>query len=290
MSSLKNLKNRINNIIGASKITSALKTINLVKYKKSQNLLSHVVNYNCENINLINYLEKNNECFSNKHKDKKNKILFIVLGSDKGFCGSFNNKIYNELLKQIKNIKKKYNIISIGQEITNNIKNSFSKYLINKNFYDNKIKDYYNCSKVIFNNLIIFIKEYINCFIIYTKYFSIFNCKVVVQDFYPINTNKIICKYKKNNNITNISIDNNSIFYLIKNIKKNFLYNFFYEFYINSIISEYCARILAMEEATKNSKYILKILNKKYNKIRQMNITTGLIEIISGYKTSKQIK
>lgn len=51
---------------------------------------------------------------------------------------------------------------------------------------------------------------------------------------------------------------------------------------LNNAASEQSARMNAMENASKNAKEIVEVLNLLYNKARQARITMELCEIISG--------
>jgi F-type H+-transporting ATPase subunit gamma len=49
-----------------------------------------------------------------------------------------------------------------------------------------------------------------------------------------------------------------------------------------AVVSEHVARMIAMSAATDNAKDMVKMLTRKYNRVRQASITTELTEIISG--------
>ena len=51
---------------------------------------------------------------------------------------------------------------------------------------------------------------------------------------------------------------------------------------LDAIASEHGSRMNAMENASKNSKEVIKKLSLKMNKMRQARITTELIEVVSG--------
>ncbi len=51
---------------------------------------------------------------------------------------------------------------------------------------------------------------------------------------------------------------------------------------LNNAASEQSARMNAMENASKNAREIVEVLNLQYNKARQARITMELCEIISG--------
>jgi F-type H+-transporting ATPase subunit gamma len=64
-------------------------------------------------------------------------------------------------------------------------------------------------------------------------------------------------------------------------LKKHFAVQI-YRAMSESIAAEHAARMTAMENATKNAGEMIYKLTLTYNKVRQANITTELIEITSG--------
>jgi F-type H+-transporting ATPase subunit gamma len=56
----------------------------------------------------------------------------------------------------------------------------------------------------------------------------------------------------------------------------------FYRVILDSLASEYGARMTAMQKATDNATELLKELKLTYNKARQTAITNEIIEIVSG--------
>ena len=60
-----------------------------------------------------------------------------------------------------------------------------------------------------------------------------------------------------------------------------------YQALLESVASEYGARMTAMENATNNAAEIIEKLTLIYNKARQAAITKELIEIVSGAEALK---
>ncbi|MGC8809959.1 MAG: F0F1 ATP synthase subunit gamma, partial [bacterium] len=60
-----------------------------------------------------------------------------------------------------------------------------------------------------------------------------------------------------------------------------------YQALLESLASEYGARMTAMENATKNAAEMIDKLTLFYNKVRQASITKELIEIVSGAEALK---
>ena len=71
-------------------------------------------------------------------------------------------------------------------------------------------------------------------------------------------------------------------------IVPQFIIGFLYGALVNSYASENCARMGAMDNATKNADEMLESLNRQYHAMRQLSITNEISEIVSGAEAMKQ--
>lgn len=92
MPTIQNLKKKLQVILSTRKLTQAMKTASTVKYSKLSALYSDYEKYE-EQCNRMyrNHLKAFNSVFSIKNPDAP--ILFIVMTSNKGMCGSFNTEL-----------------------------------------------------------------------------------------------------------------------------------------------------------------------------------------------------
>jgi F-type H+-transporting ATPase subunit gamma len=115
-------------------------------------------------------------------------------------------------------------------------------------------------------------------YIIYSKFVSAFVQKPVVDQLLPL---------------TKFSVDEETKFSrefiyepseeeVFKFIIAEFLKNSIHISFLESLASEFGARMTAMDNATRNAEEMLYNLTLTYNKLRQATITKELIEIVSG--------
>lgn len=92
MPTIQNLKKKLQVILSTQKLTRAMKTASTVKYSKLSALYSDYAKYE-EQCNLIykSYRKDFNAVFSVKNPDAP--VLYVVLTSNKGMCGSFNTEL-----------------------------------------------------------------------------------------------------------------------------------------------------------------------------------------------------
>ncbi|WGS82662.1 MAG: ATP synthase F1 subunit gamma [Candidatus Karelsulcia muelleri] len=277
MSNLKELINRVNTVSSIVKMTSAMKLVSSRNLKKTQEKLLKLNFYksNIEKIFKILLLNNNNFLFKT---NKKNTILLIVLTSNKGLCGSFNNfllKISNYLINNLfktKNIyilffgkkgkelfSKKYPIFVYNSNLIENI---------NFNILSNIINDIYKNYKI--GNFIKIIMIYNNSKNIYKKFISIKQIlPVKIKKHFFLNKKKYFRFEPSKKKILK---------FLFPEMLKLKIYNSILE----SKISEHSSRMMAMQKAKDNGLKIKKELLYSFNKIRKENITKEILEIIGG--------
>ena len=294
MFSLKYIKNRIRGVNSTKKITQAMKIVAVSSLKKIQKNICNSYDYikilqdlliNIQNLN-CKFYEKN--IFS-KCKNNKNKTLFIVISSDRGLCGSFNSKIFNQVKNEIES-NKKVKVFCIGNKLINYMRLNYRSHIVQEMpFFKTSNK------KICYNKLIliskmikkIFIKEkFHECKIIYTEFHSIVKQNIKKIQILPLEINQINKLSKQSKKTKNF----NRIIYgyegdleiILEQIVNKYMSALFFNIHLNSLSSEYSARMLAMDSATQNAKRMLRELSLFYNRSRQSIITKELTEIISG--------
>lgn len=271
MYNLKEIIGRVKTVSSIVKITNAMKMVSSVKLKKYQDKI-----YKCkiykkkieEIFRLLNYKH-----YPYKIYNKKKPILLIVITSNRGLCGNFNNLLLKKTYHLMKSVlcKKQIYILSIGK--------------IGKNFFYKKYPIYLDNSDLIENlneiNLSTIVDDIYKKFL--NGYFS--NIKIIYNSY---NCNKLISiKQILPFKIENKNYNNNYIFepseeeilkYLFPEIIKIKIYKSILE----SITSEHLSRMIAMHKAKDNGIKINNELLFIYNKLRKENITKEILEIVGG--------
>lgn len=141
--------------------------------------------------------------------------------------------------------------------------------------------------------------------LIYNSFISILKYNTKIEDMLPIEIESMSnyqshYEYKNSKNGNDTSVSNNlknsqnleminneylyepDIHSLIKLYVSDYMSVRLYDAVLQSLTAEQTARMLAMDNATRNSDTLIQDLNKEYNKSRQAIITKELSEIISG--------
>jgi len=231
--------------------------------------------------------------------------VWIVINSNKGLCGSFHAHINafcekHILLQQHRNntISTTHNhtqqhdkpiVILIGDKSNalfgkEEVKHLIKLYQINSDNLTAKILNHSYASKI---------TEQISAILepfqikqiraVYNKFISTNKCTVTAADVFPIQASDT---HNHGNNKNHPLFNyNKSLHSSIEYVAKKYFATKLHMMLLNSLMSEYGARMIAMDNAKRNSRDLLDDLNIIYNKTRQSNITKELIEIGAGIQT-----
>lgn len=285
MGNLKEVRTRIASISSNQKITSAMKMVSAAKFRRAQNAILTMRPYSEKLSEIINNIDVADGLDTPYHQVRKaEKVLLVVIASNKGLCGAFNSNVIKEANRRIeyyletdKNIT--LNMITIGKRTTE----FFSKRTpyVSESFIEILDKPSFDSISEIAEMIMkrFCEKEYDRVELIYNRFKNSLTQIVSTEQFLPIATN-VEGKIQ-----TNIQSD-----YIFEPDKKSILREMiplslrsqFYRVLLDSLASEHGARMTAMQKATDNATELLKELKLTYNKARQTSITNEIIEIVSG--------
>jgi F-type H+-transporting ATPase subunit gamma len=283
---LKEVRNRIKSVQSSQQITKAMKMVSAAKLRRAQDSI----------LQMRPYAKKLQEVLSNIAGDSDGssgmnlaverpveKVLMIVITSDRGLCGAYNSNII-KLAKLT--IQEKYSaqfakgnvyIWSIGKKgyehfAKNNYKvsDTFKDIFLQLNF-----ENVQACAKAAvkaFEN-----KEFDAVEIVYSEFKNAATQVFVAEKFLPIPKSAKKAGATKNDFIFEPSKET-----LISELMPKILNTQLYKAVLDGNASEHGARMTAMDKASENANEILRSLRISYNRARQAAITTELTEIVSG--------
>jgi len=215
------------------------------------------------------------------------RVLVIVVGSDRGLCGAFNNNLFKVVEKEIQETLYTHQkngtleLITIGKKATAYFKKR-SYHIIQEvpGFFD-RIE--YEETSSLMNGVIQRFEagEIDRVHIAYNEFKSVIAQNRIVKEVLPIRPENLLMED---------SGKVETIDYLYENEPKQIL-NVLLPLYLvmelwravlESNASEQGARMAAMDSATENAKELEQELRLKYNQARQSAITTEISEIVSG--------
>ena len=284
MASLKEVKSRILSVNSTQQITKAMKMVAAAKLRRAQDRVIQLRPYSDKLQTILNNLSSSSGSNSKLLEERKiNKVLLIVVGSDKGLCGSFNSSVIkytNQLIES--DYKKHYEnkrltILPIGKKMFDHYKKRnfviLDKFwsILKKSSYD----DVAGISNFLMNEFIL--ENYDKIDIIFNEFKNVAVQNTMTSTFLPVNEKNI----DEDKNDTNYIFEPNQKDILNKLIPKALTANLF-KTILESNASEQGARMTAMSQATDNATELLKELKLSYNRSRQAAITKEILEIVGG--------
>ena len=284
MASLKEVKSRILSVNSTQQITKAMKMVAAAKLRRAQDRVIQLRPYSDKLQTILNNLSSSSGSNSKLLEERKiNKVLLIVVGSDKGLCGSFNSSVIkytNQLIesdykKHYEN--KKLTILPIGKKMFDHYKKRnfviLDKFwsILKKSSYD----DVAGISNFLMNEFIL--ENYDKIDIIFNEFKNVAVQNTMTSTFLPVNEEND----DEDKNDTNYIFEPNQKDILNKLIPKALTANLF-KTILESNASEQGARMTAMSQATDNATELLKELKLSYNRSRQAAITKEILEIVGG--------
>jgi F-type H+-transporting ATPase subunit gamma len=295
MSNLKEVRTRISSIISTQQITSAMKLVSASKLKKAQDTILRLRPYSAKLNNLLEDIEQMFETDiqnSIPYAEQRpiNKVLFVVITSNRGLCGAFNANVIKKVLSLIETNYAEQekagniHILSIGKKSTEFFNKKKYKIISSHNeLYDNLTFD--NVSTVAEKIMDYFIKkQYDKIEIVYNQFKNAAVQVLTHEQFLPITlgTPKVKGQSKT---IDYILEPNKTV--ILQEIVPKIIKIMFYRAILESNAAEHGARMTAMHKATDNATEILKELRLSYNKARQATITGEILEIVAGAEALK---
>ncbi|MCW3463090.1 ATP synthase F1 subunit gamma [Chitinophaga nivalis] len=286
---LKEVRNRIKSIQSGQQITKAMKMVSAAKLRRAQDAITLMRPYAVKLQEMLQNIVSNSEGNIDTPLAAQRaveKVLIVVITSDRGLCGAFNSN----LIKTAKRvIREKYaeqfaqgqvEIMPIGKKGFEHFSQN-GGYKVNDKFWtmfsNLTFEHVKEAAAVALNGFID--GKYDAVEIIYSEFKNAATQVYVAEQFLPI------AKVENQEDKSGLKAD--YIFEpeketLIAELMPKILNTQFFKAILDSHASEHGARMTAMDKATENASEILRSLKISYNRARQAAITTELTEIVSG--------
>jgi len=291
MANLRDIRNRISSVNNTQQITKAMKMVAAAKLRKAQDKMTSTRPYASKIEQVAGRLTQSSDASNPvmRMPEEVNNVLFIVIGSDRGLCGGFNNNLFKDVETRLENNftdhlrNDSLSLITIGKKATAYFKKR--KYNVIQEFpgFFDSI-EYQKTSDIMERVTGQFIEgEFDEVYISFNEFKSVIAQTRRTQKVLPIDAKSI--GKSKSDNASESSIDYlyepNSQAILDKLLPLH-LNMQLWRAVLESNASEQGARMTAMDSATENAKDLERDLRLEYNQARQSAITTEISEIVSG--------
>src|ERR1035437_3489138 len=288
MANLKAIRIRIASFKSTRQITSAMKMVSAAKLRKAQDKIVKLRPYANKLHDLLVDLS-----LSLSDSEVENvygrvsapeKVLLIVITSNRGLCGGFNTNVINETRRAISEKyydqyqKGNLKLLAIGKKGFDYFRRQKVNMLPEQNnlLHDLKFDNVNNAAEQIMNSFTIL--EFDRVELIYNQFKNAAVQNLTNEVFLPVETvpsGKV--KVAPTDYIYEPDKEE-----IIKELIPKSLKIQFYKAVLDSFVAEHGARMTAMHKATDNATGLIRDLTLQYNKVRQATITNQILEVVSG--------
>ena len=283
MESLKHIKNRMKTIDTIIKATNAMKMVSTVKlskigkrhdsFKESADILLDMIDIAGREALFEQSLDPDFWLLRSSGK-----TLILVLSTDQGFCGSFNQSIIECYRQTIKAYPGAF-VETFGKKCSN-----IPQYIADLKT-NRSIENRFNINE--------FSKVLADLVFEYVVYHDVYNVIVISGEF-----KNVLVQKGKTTQIFPIKNEGKSVEDQYTEVEGNkgkfieeafsmYLFKLFNAMVKEHIVAELSARTMAMDNSVKNAKDMFAKLSVLYNRIRQAKITQELTDIVSSLECAQ---
>ncbi len=277
MSSLTLLRRRIRAIETIRKTTHAMRLTSISTHTRLQKQKKLVTQYKETVADLLSSLKYYVGCSTHMTAPHANKTLYIIAGSPKGLCGTFNTQLItyiNQNYPHIMAYSQQHDVIVLGNKLAEQL-NSAGMH----------ITEQYNIFTVatfvdITHELayrVLDKQTYHTVHLIANYPRSFFVQRPEQHQLMPFNPH--VRTHERDLSEYHWEQDPHTVF---QSLMRIYLKAHIQELLFQSLMAEQAARFVAMDGATRNAEDLLTTMRLDYNKIRQAAITRELADLTSG--------
>lgn len=287
MANLKEIRTRITSVKTTRQVTSAMKMVSAAKLKKAQDAIFQIRPYANKLSGLLatlgSILENEGDSAYTVQRSAE-KVLMVVISSNRGLCGGFNSSITKKAISLANSTYKrqlnagKLDFMVIGKQAEKILRS----YRYNPQMRHNELFDHLN-----FENVSVIAQflmdsytsgKYDRIELVYNNFINAASQELVSEQFLPVLPLKTQVSQTPNVDY----IYEPSLKDIVEKLIPRSLKIQFYKALLNSHAAEHGARMTAMHKATDNATDLINELTLTFNKARQAAITNAILEVTNG--------
>ncbi len=322
MPSAKEIKSSMRGIRDTMKITKAMYMISTIKMRKAKHQLEATEPYfyglqEAMSSILFNFPSLKSRYFgeslteeedsSEKKESATKKKGYIVLSSDRGLAGAYNQNVFKVVETLVEGMDKdEYELMVVGDLGLHTL--TGRGYNVNQEFHYTATEPSLERARLVSENLIkdFYEGKYDELHVVYTRMINSMETTVETQQLLPLKRtdfidieNEKVPKHLRSAESGKLGAhEGDAQEYLIEpspqtvleEIVRNYVIGYIYGTLVQATACEENSRMTAMKSATDNAKDMLNVLTVQYNRVRQAAITQQITEISSGARALKRSK
>jgi len=294
MASLKDLKTRIASVKSTQKITKAKQMVAAAKLRRAEERAKEARPYTERMDAVLSNLAASSKDNPNAPKllrgtGKADTHLLIVATADKGLCGGFNSSIVRLAREEIVKLQgegKTVKVVTVGRKGDDQLKRLYSDLIIWKtNFVEIKQIGFAQANEIADKVLTLFGEEAFDvATLFFGKFKNVMTQEPTAQQIIPA----VAPTSGSEGGVETPDLKGAVYEYepdeqdILRALLPRYVAVQVFRALLENVASEQAASMTAMDSATRNAGEMIDKLNLTYNRARQAQITTDLIEIIAG--------
>jgi F-type H+-transporting ATPase subunit gamma len=291
MANLKEIRGRIRTVITTQQMTRAMKMVAAAKLGRAQKNIERLRPYASKLQKLMGDIAANvSEGIDSPYVESRNpdKVLLIVVTSNRGLCGAFNTNVCKEALSAIENNYTaqrdagSLSILPIGKKAYEFFKRRGYNMVGDKNYdvFLNLNFDTVNeVATEVMDGFVAGTWDRVD--FVYNEFKNVATQIRCHERFLPVDSAGQLLDGQAQTMSADYIFEPGKEEILADLIPKSLRIQF-YRTVLESNAGEQGARMMAMENATTNAEELLRALRLGYNRARQAAITTEILEIVAG--------
>lgn len=276
MATMRDIKRRVRSVKSIQQITRAMMLISVAKLKRAEAEVIKSRPYTKAiremALNLAVMAEKGSHPFLIQSDNKESTGLIIVT-SQRGLCGGFNSNVNRKALKFLQTTAGGQ-LITIGSRAQSYFKQYDWGFISNYPMPDPV--NYHFSQGIVEQATNLYLSGQLNeVYVVYNQPKTALTQEVVILRLLPIplteGSSRIISDYLYEPTMNDV----------LDALLKEYLTTQIHQILLESQAAEHTARMMAMQQATDNTKKMIKELLLNFNRVRQAGITKEIIEITS---------
>ncbi|WP_182085984.1 F0F1 ATP synthase subunit gamma [Aureimonas sp. ME7] len=289
MASLKELRNRIASVKATQKITKAMQMVAAAKLRRAQEAAEAARPYSERMAsvlaNIAGAMEDGEALPLMAGTGKDDTHLLVVFTSDRGLCGGFNSQIVRLVREHIRRLEaegKTVKILSVGKKGTDLMRRDYGSKIVARLDHGGARTIGFDAAETVADKVMEMFAagEFDVATIFYSAFENVITQRPTAQRIIPAEV-PVAADAQASGTNALYEYEPGPEEILADLIPRNIKVQVFRALLENGA-SEQGARMSAMDNATRNAGDMINKLSISYNRQRQAQITTELIEIIAG--------
>jgi F-type H+-transporting ATPase subunit gamma len=288
MPNLRDIKKRIDSVKSTRQITRTMEMVSTAKIKRAQAAIEAARPYALSMMevlgNVARYVQGASHPLLEEH-DKRERVAFVVVTSDRGLCGGFNANILRLMEQSVAEERANgvhdIDIIAIGKKAAGYLRYRGVEPLAA--YTDISDRPTFDDARDVAKRLIApYGEEEIDAaFVIFNHFRSVADQKAELHQLLPI-ARRVMEESEERLDITPEYVLEPDAESVLDHLLPTYVETLVYRALMESAASEHAARRTAMKAATDNASEMITTLTRSYNRARQAAITNEIAEIVGG--------